>query len=85
MIAIDTVTELRQVYRPPAARAGLKVPDHLDTHCRKFIALSPFYVISSARADGRADTSPRGDPPGSLAHVLDDKPVLAPIGRVTAR
>ncbi len=77
-MAIDTVAELRQVYRPPAARAGLKVLDHLDVHFRKFIALSPFYVISSARADGRADASPRGDPPGALAHVLDDKTLLLP-------
>ena len=77
-MTIDTLAKLRQVYRPPAARAGLKVLDHLDVHCRKFIALSPFYVISSARADGRADASPRGDPPGSLAHVLDDKTLLLP-------
>ena len=77
-MTIDTLAELRQVYRPPAARAGLKVLDHLDVHCRKFIALSPFYVISSARADGRADASPRGDPPGALAHVLDDKTLLLP-------
>ncbi len=77
-MAIDTLAELRQVYRPPAARASLKVLDHLDVHCRKFIALSPFYVISSARADGRADASPRGDPPRFLAHVLDDKTLLLP-------
>ena len=75
-MAIDTLAGLREVYRPPAARAGLKVLDHLDVHCRSFIALSPFYVISSARADGRADASPRGDPPGSLAHVLDDRMLL---------
>ena len=77
-MALDTLAKLRQVYRPPAARAGLKVLDHLDLHCRKFIALSPFYVISSARADGRADASPRGDPPGSLAHVLDARTLLLP-------
>ena len=77
-MAIDTLAELRQVYRPPAARAGLKVLDHLDVHCRKFLALSPFYVISSARADGRADASPRGDPPGSLAYVLDHRTLLLP-------
>jgi len=77
-MTLDTLAKLRQVYRPPAARAGLKVLDHLDLHCRKFIALSPFYVISSARADGRADASPRGDPPGSLAHVLDARTLLLP-------
>ena len=77
-MAITNMATLRDVYPPPAARAGLKVLDHLDVHCRTFIALSPFYVISSARADGRADASPRGDPPGSLAHVLDDKTLLLP-------
>ena len=77
-MAIDTMARLREAYPPPAARAGLKILDHLDVHCRKFISLSPFYVISSARADGRSDASPRGDPPGSLACVLDDKTLLLP-------
>ena len=77
-MAIDNLDKLREVYRPPAARSGLKVLDHLDVHCRRFIALSPFYVISSSRADGRSDASPRGDPPGSLAHVLDDRTLLLP-------
>ena len=77
-MAIDTMEALRTVYRPPAAQAGLKVLDHLDSHCRRFIGLSSFYVISSARADGRADASPRGDPPGSLAYVPDDKTLLLP-------
>ena len=77
-MAIDTMAKLREVYPPPAARAGLKILDHLDLHCRNFIALSPFYVISSARADGRPDASPRGDPPGSLAYAMDDKMLLLP-------
>ncbi len=77
-MAINTIKELRTVYRPPAPRAGLKVLDHLDVHCRNFIALSPFYVISSARTDGRADASPRGDPPGALAHIPDSKTLLLP-------
>ena len=75
---IDSVAKLRAVYRSPRARSGLKVLDHLDVHCRNFLALSPLCVISSSRADGRADASPRGDLPGSLAHVLDDKTLLLP-------
>ncbi len=75
---VTDMAELRVVYPPPKAQAGLKVLDHLDVHCRDFIALSPFYVISSARADGRADASPRGDSPGSLAAVLDPKTLLLP-------
>ena len=54
--------ELRAVYRPPAARAAQKVLDRLDIHCRNFIALSPFCVLSSCDASGQADASPRGDP-----------------------
>ncbi len=78
-MAIDSVTKLRAVYRrPPRARSGLKVLDRLDVHCRNFIALSPLCVISSSRADGRADASPRGDLPGSLAHVRDDRTLLLP-------
>ena len=77
-MAIDSVAKLRAVYRPPRARSGLKVLDHLDVHCRNFLALSPLCVISSSRADGRADASPRGDLPGSLAHVLDDRTLLLP-------
>ena len=77
-MAIDSVAKLRAVYRPPRARSGLKVLDHLDVHCRNFLALSPLCVISSSRADGRADASPRGDLPGCLAHVLDDKTLLLP-------
>ncbi len=78
-MAIDSVTKLRAVYRrPPRARSGLKVLDRLDVHCRNFIALSPLCVISSSRADGRADASPRGDLPGSLAHVVDDRTLLLP-------
>ena len=75
---VTDMSELRVLYPPPKAQAGLKILDHLDVHCRDFIALSPFYVISSARADGRADASPRGDPPGLLAAVLDPKTLLLP-------
>lgn len=77
-MAVETIDQLREVYAPPADQAGLKVLDRLDVHCRNFIAFSPFYVIASARADGRADASPRGDPTGSLAHVLDDRTLLLP-------
>lgn len=75
---IDTLAKLREVYPPPSERTGQRVLDHLDVRCREFIARSPFYVISTAGADGRADASPRGDPPGSLAYVLDDRTLLLP-------
>ncbi|MCY4088177.1 MAG: pyridoxamine 5'-phosphate oxidase family protein [Actinomycetia bacterium] len=68
---------LRAVYRQPAARAAQKVLDHLDEHCRNFIALSPLCVPSSANAEGQADASPRGDPPG-FVQVLDERTLPLP-------
>ena len=76
-MTVTSEQELREVYRPPAPRAAQKVLDYLDVHCRNFIALSPFCVLSSSDADGQADASPRGDPPG-FVKVLDDKTLLLP-------
>ncbi len=76
-MAISNVSELRETYRPPAARAHQKVLDRIDEHSRRFIELSPLCVISSIGADGRADTSPRGDPPGFVT-VLDGQTLLIP-------
>lgn len=76
-MSIANQAELRRTYREPAPRAQQKVLDHIDRHARDFIALSPFCVISSRGADGRQDTSPRGDPPGFVA-VLDERTLLIP-------
>ncbi len=76
-MSIASQAELRETYREPAPRAQQKVLDHIDSHTRDFIALSPFCVISSLGADGRQDTSPRGDPPGFVA-VLDERTLLIP-------
>ena len=76
-MTITNTRQLREAYCEPNERAGLKVLNHLDVHCRNLIAKSPFLVISSAGADGRADASPRGDPPGFVA-VLNDRTLLIP-------
>ena len=76
-MTVTNDAELREVYRPPAPRAAQKVLDRLDVHCRNFIELSPFCVLSSSNADGQADASPRGDPPG-FVKVLDEKTLLLP-------
>ena len=68
---------LRAIYREPNARAALKVLDHLDDHCRHFIALSPLLVLSTASARGATDASPRGDPPGFVV-VPDEHTLLIP-------
>ena len=76
-MAITNNSELRTAYREPNERAQQKVLGRLDKHCRDFIAMSPLCIISSFGADGLADTSPRGDPPGFVA-TPDDKTLLIP-------
>lgn len=76
-MTIANQSELRAAYREPNKRAQQKVLSRLDKHCRDFIAMSPLCIISSFGADGLADTSPRGDPPGFVA-VLNDKTLLIP-------
>lgn len=68
---LHTEDDLRAVYRRPAQRSLDKEIDHLDAHCRDFIAHAPFVILATADADGRVDNSPKGGPPGFVA-VLDD-------------
>jgi PPOX class probable FMN-dependent enzyme len=74
---ITSVDQLRAIYPPPKQRSLDKEIDHLDEHCRRFIALSPFVVISSAGADGACEASPKGGPPG-FVRVLDEHRLLIP-------
>jgi PPOX class probable FMN-dependent enzyme len=69
--AITDGAELRGLYRPAHPNVRAKSIDHLDDEARRFIALSPFVVVSTA-GGSRVDASPRGGPPGFVT-VLDDK------------
>ena len=68
---------LREHYPPAQGLAVAKTQNRLDKHTRAFIARSPFLCIGTADASGRADVSPRGDPPG-FVQVLDDATLLIP-------
>ncbi len=65
-----TPDRLKEIYGTASARPANKVIDHLDHHCRDFIAASPFVVL--ATSDGiNLDVSPKGDPAGFIK-VIDD-------------
>ncbi|MGY1826133.1 MSMEG_1061 family FMN-dependent PPOX-type flavoprotein [Blastococcus sp. SYSU DS0541] len=64
-------------YRTPGGLVLDKVIDHLDTHCREFIAHSPFATLATADAEGWPDVSPRGGDPG-FVHVLDEHRLVLP-------
>jgi PPOX class probable FMN-dependent enzyme len=69
--------ELAELYGPPSEAVVNKAIDHLDVHCREFIARSPFVLVATADASGRCDVSPKGGPPGFVG-VLDEHRLLIP-------
>ncbi|MDR6123868.1 PPOX class probable FMN-dependent enzyme [Bacillus sp. SLBN-46] len=74
---ITTKDELRNLMGTPSERAQKKVINHLDIHCKNFISMSPFLVMSTANKSGHCDVSPRGDQPGFVL-VLNDKQLIIP-------
>jgi uncharacterized protein len=77
MSAIGSEQALRELYGHPGERAVAKEQPRLDAHCRAFIAHAPFLVMGTAGADGRCDVSPKGDAPG-FVQVLDDQRLAIP-------
>jgi uncharacterized protein len=69
---LDTVDDLRSIYRPPGRGPVDKVINRLDRHCADFLAKSAFFVLSTANAEGVCDASPKGGPPG-FVQVLDEQ------------
>jgi uncharacterized protein len=69
--------DLRDRLGHAAGLAVQKSRPTLDKHSRHFIELSPFLVLSTSNAQGRADVSPRGDPPG-FVHIVDNTTLLIP-------
>ena len=72
---IRTAEELRALVGEPLPRVRDKVTDRLGEVHRQWLAHTPFVVLATAGADGRTDASPKGDPPGQLVHVLDERTV----------
>jgi len=75
--AITSEEELRTLVGKPSELAIRKEIAYLDAHCRAFIARSPFVLIATSGASGRADVSPKGDPPG-FVQVLDEHRLVIP-------
>jgi uncharacterized protein len=77
MTEICSLTDLRARYDQPSEISLKKELGFIDRHSRDFIGRSPFVVISTADADGWPDASPRGDAPGFVA-VIDDERLHLP-------
>ncbi|MDD5332727.1 MAG: pyridoxamine 5'-phosphate oxidase family protein [Rhodoferax sp.] len=74
---IDTLEKLRALYAAPKERAVRKQLSALDSHCRRFIELSPFVVVASGNVTQAMDASPRGGAPG-FVKALDERTLLIP-------
>lgn len=70
----DQLTELMGKKHPLAVN---KCRPCLDRYSREFIGRSPFVCVGTQSAEGRADVSPRGDPPG-FVKVIDDNTLAIP-------
>jgi PPOX class probable FMN-dependent enzyme len=74
---IESIEALRVVYSEAKGRAVRKQLNHIDVHCARFIALSPFVVIASCDGHGALDASPRGGASG-FVRVADAHRLLIP-------
>src|SRR5262249_44013111 len=74
---VTTERELREIVGTPIPRAVLKERSVVDSHCRAFIARSPFLLMATSDSNGRCDVSPKGDVPGFVV-VLDERRIVIP-------
>jgi uncharacterized protein len=70
---ITSVAELEAVVGTPLKAVAEKVRPSLDAIDRLWLDHSPLCVVGTSDADGNLDVSPKGDPAGRLAHVVDDR------------
>jgi uncharacterized protein len=69
---ITTVDELVELIGVPLARVANKVRSTLHELDRQWLAASPFCLVATADETGACDVSPKGDPPGQLAYVINE-------------
>lgn len=74
---INSFDELRTMFGEPSELAKRKVISYIDEHCRNYIAHSPFLVLSTSDENGYSDASPRGDAPGFVL-VLEENRLVIP-------
>jgi PPOX class probable FMN-dependent enzyme len=77
-VAIESVEQLREIYGDAGTRALTKERTSLHPHDRRWLAASPFCMLATCDENGLCDASPKGDPPGSLVHIIDDRTIAIP-------
>lgn len=72
---ITDLDALTTLMGEPGERAARKERDTLTDLDRGWLAATPFCMLATADAEGNCDVSPKGDPPGQLVQVVDDRTI----------
>jgi len=75
--AITDERSLRSLFPAQTPLAVQKCQRALDAHAEAFIRRSPFLCIGTQDREGKADVSPRGDPPG-FVRIIDRQTLAIP-------
>ncbi|WP_372405143.1 MSMEG_1061 family FMN-dependent PPOX-type flavoprotein [Streptomyces luteireticuli] len=78
LVEVTDAGELRELLGEPQRRVLEKVRPRLLDLDREWLEQSPFCLVATSDADGNCDVSPKGDPAGQLALVLDDTTIALP-------
>jgi PPOX class probable FMN-dependent enzyme len=72
---ITDVEQLTALIGEPLPAAKQKERSRLDEYDVEWLNIAPFCVVATSDAEGNTDASPKGDPAGQLAHVIDDRTI----------
>ncbi|WP_279099219.1 pyridoxamine 5'-phosphate oxidase family protein [Gordonia bronchialis] len=75
---ITSEEQLRAIVGDPHETVIKKVKTRLQDVHREWLAATPMIFVATSDADGRVDVSPKGDPAGKIAHVIDDRTIAIP-------
>ncbi|WP_165988761.1 pyridoxamine 5'-phosphate oxidase family protein [Streptomyces sp. YIM 98790] len=75
---VTDAEELTELIGEPLAHTRNKARASLHEVDRQWLARSPLCLVATSAADGSCDVSPKGDPAGNLALVLDDTTLALP-------
>ncbi|MBO0812020.1 MAG: pyridoxamine 5'-phosphate oxidase family protein [Microlunatus sp.] len=72
---ITSMDTLQELIGRPLPKVRDKERDRLHELDVAWLAAAPFCVIATSDRDGNCDASPKGDPAGQLAYVIDDRTI----------
>ncbi|MCU0889633.1 MAG: pyridoxamine 5'-phosphate oxidase family protein [Rubritepida sp.] len=74
---LDTLEELHALYGTPGPASLRKEAPRITPEYRRIIEAAPFLALATAGPEG-LDCSPRGDRPGELVRILDERRLALP-------